>query len=261
MGWWSFDFKKGVIHIAIILATSVTYATNGMQTTFTIPFDYLRPAFVYATLDGVNLDSTEYEVSNRTVTFKTAPATGKTLRIYRNTPTQRLVSWADASILKAKDMTVYEVQQLHLIEEGQDWYKTKSMSLDEDVLKWEARHYPIQNVADPIQAQDAATVHYLKNTFMQNVVDPAINKYFGQSNVSIYAQRAREYMQEAGEHADTAKKWADVAKSYGLTCVRWQIGTVRDRDASKPNYGLNNIDLIISVPDVIKLNITGNSKV
>lgn len=250
-----------MIHIAIKLATSITYTANGIQTSFAIPFDYLRPAFVYVTLDGVEVDSKEFDVADRTVMFKTAPAHGLSVRIYRNTPTQRLVSWADASILKAKDMTVAEVQQLHLIEEGQDWYKTKSMTLDEDILKWEARHYPIQNLADPTNEQDAATVHYLKNAFMTDVVRPTINEYFGQSNMSIYTQRAKEYMQKSSDYADISKKWAEMAKDQALTCARWQIGNVRDRDPNKPDYGLNDVDLIINVPDTINLNVIGNSEV
>lgn len=209
----------------------------------------------------MDVERKQFEVVDHTVMFITAPANGLTVRIYRNTPTQRLVSWADASILKAKDMTVAEVQQLHLIEEGQDWYKTKSMTLDEDILKWEARNYPIQNLADPTNEQDAATMHYLKNAFMIETVRPTINEYFNQSNMSIYTQRAKEYMEKSSDYADISKKWAEMAKDQALTCARWQIGAVRDRESNKPDYGLNNVDLIINVPDLVKLNVIGDSEV
>ena len=45
-----------------------------------------------------------------------APTTLK-IKIYRVTTTKPLVGWADASVLKAADMTVQSTQLLHLAEE------------------------------------------------------------------------------------------------------------------------------------------------
>ena len=248
-----FDFVKEMITIAIKLATSITYTANGLQTSFAIPFDYLRPAFVYVALNGEDVSS-GFTVSDRVVMFDSAPEKDTTVRIYRSTPTTRLVSWADASILKAKDMTVAEVQQLHLIEEGQDWYKTKSLTLDEDDEAWEGRGYPIQNLADPRKDQDAVTKHFMENDFMNVFVLPSINKAFSASNVSSAAKDAQKYM-------EMARDYAEMVKDQALTCARWQIGVVRKRDPSKPTYGLDGNDLIINVPDVIKLTVLGDSEV
>lgn len=120
-----------MINIAIKLLTSVTYTATGEQTTFAIPFDYLRPAFVYVSVDEQNITE-GFEVVDRTVKFSTPPAKGAVVRIYRSTTTKRLVSWADASILKAKDMTAAEVQQLHLIEEEKDWSRENTVHIDKE---------------------------------------------------------------------------------------------------------------------------------
>ena len=123
--------EKRLIKIAIKLLTSVTYTATGDQTTFAIPFDYLRPAFIYVDINEQNITE-GFEVVDRTVKFSTPPAKDAVVRIYRSTTTKSLVSWADASILKAKDMTVAEVQQLHLIEEEKDWSRENTVHIDKE---------------------------------------------------------------------------------------------------------------------------------
>ena len=151
-----------MINIAIKLATSITYTTDGSQTNFSIPFDYLRPSFVHVAINDAEV-SEGFTVSNRGIMFDTAPAKDALVKIYRKTPTSRLVSWADASILKAIDMTIAEVQQLHILEETSDWTKTNSMALNDEGTAWQGWKHRIENVADPIEAQDVVTKHYLDN--------------------------------------------------------------------------------------------------
>ena len=102
---------------------SVTYTADGTQTVFSFPFDYLRKAFVFVEADGTALEQgTDFSVSGKTVVFATAPTAGTKLRIFRETETIPLVSWADASVLKAKDMTIQQVQVLHILEEYKGQY-------------------------------------------------------------------------------------------------------------------------------------------
>ena len=157
-----FIFVKEMINIAIKLATSITYTADGSQTNFSIPFDYLRPSFVHVAVNDAEV-SEGFTVSNRGIMFDTAPAKDALVKIYRKTPTSRLVSWADASILKAIDMTIAEVQQLHILEETSDWTKTNSMALNDEGTAWQGWKHRIENVADPIEAQDVVTKHYLDN--------------------------------------------------------------------------------------------------
>ena len=155
-------FVKEMINIAIKLATSITYTADGSQTNFSIPFDYLRPSFVHVAVNDAEV-SEGFTVSNRGIMFDTAPAKDALVKIYRKTPTSRLVSWADASILKAIDMTIAEVQQLHILEEASDWSKTNSIVLDEEGNTWQGRNCRMSNIADPTGAQDVVTKHYLDN--------------------------------------------------------------------------------------------------
>lgn len=157
-----FIFVKEMINIAIKLATSITYTADGSQTNFSIPFDYLRPSFVHVAINDAEV-SEGFTVSNRGIMFDTAPAKDALVKIYRKTPTSRLVSWADASILKAIDMTIAEVQQLHILEETSDWTKTNSMALNDEGTAWQGWKHRIENVADPVDAQDVVTKHYLDN--------------------------------------------------------------------------------------------------
>ena len=101
-------------------------------------------------------------VANRQVTFSPVPASGTLIVIKRQTSTERLVSWQDASVLKASDMTLAQVQQLHILEEQQDWIKTNSMVTD-DANRWNALNHRIINVSDPINDQDAVTKNYVEN--------------------------------------------------------------------------------------------------
>ena len=60
---------------------------------------------------------------------------------------------------------------------------------------------------------------------------------------------------------DQCKDYMEKAQGAALINVRWQIGNIKTRDPSKPTYGLDGNDLIINVPDVIKLTVLGDSNV
>lgn len=99
----------------------ITYTGNGATTQFDFPFDYLKKEFVCVSLDDNKLvNGEDYTVKQRTVTFAVAPAAGTSITIFRNTDTKRLVTWGNASVLKAVDMTLQQTQELHILEEHQD---------------------------------------------------------------------------------------------------------------------------------------------
>lgn len=152
-----------MIHIATELKTSITYTGTGSQKLFDIPFDYLRTSFVKTNVDDIVLTYGEdYVIINRQIEFTVAPISGSHVVIYRETTTDRLVSWADASVLKASDMTINQVQQLHILEEQQDWTKTNSIVM-EGTIGWNARFHRIINVGDPVEPQDAVTKQYVED--------------------------------------------------------------------------------------------------
>lgn len=217
-----FIFVKEMINIAIKLATSITYTADGSQTNFSVPFDYLRPSFVHVAVNDAEV-SEGFTISNRMVMFDAAPAKDAVVRIYRNTPTTRLVSWADASILKAIDMTIAEVQQLHILEEASDWSKTNSIVLDEESGVWQGRKCRVSNVADPTEAQDVVTKNYLENTedsFVQrmNTIKTQTEQFAntaGNNKDSAYksAQSASASAASAAESARLAETYKTVAET------------------------------------------------
>ena len=210
-----FIFAKEMINIAIKLATSITYTADGSQTNFSIPFDYLRPSFVHVAVNDEEV-SEGFTVSNRGIMFDSAPAKDVIVRIYRNTPTSRLVSWADASILKAIDMTIAEIQQLHILEEASDWSKTHSIALDDEGKAWQGRNCRMSNIADPVDAQDVVTKHYLDNE--EGSFTAAMNTLKTQTEQAASAassskESATKSAQSAELSATNAAKSAELAET------------------------------------------------
>lgn len=200
------------------MKTSVTYNGTGSQTRFDFPFDYLRKSFVRVSVDNEPMDNTaDYTIDSRTVVFHDAPPSNSIIRIYRETDTSRLVVWADASVLKASDMTIQQVQQLHILEEANDWTKTNSIVLNDEGNAWQGRNYRVSNVSDPTEAQDVVTKHYLENTedsFVQrmNAIKTQTEQFAntaGNSKDSAYKSA-----QEGSTSAASAAESARLAEGY-----------------------------------------------
>jgi hypothetical protein len=107
------------------------YAGNGSTTSFSVPFPYLLKAHVKAYL-GFNIldgtfaselaDGAGFTWSSGTqITCSTAPASGQTLTVIRQTPNAtRLVDWQDGSNLIAGDLDTADLQNLYVVQEQQD---------------------------------------------------------------------------------------------------------------------------------------------
>ena len=67
------------------------YPGNGSQTVFPFTFEYLEQDEVKVLIDGSLLASTQYSFATATsLSFNTAPASGTTIRIYRDTDVDTL---------------------------------------------------------------------------------------------------------------------------------------------------------------------------
>lgn len=225
---------------------SVVYEGNGSQTIFLFPFDYLRKAFIYAQ-DVQNENVTDlvqgvdFEMDNsRHIHLKTALKAGHILRIFRKTTTQPLVEWQDASVLRSADLTLQEVQLLHLAEETSDKV-TDSAGLSVDPMNtnlWNANFKRIGNVLDPVVPQDVVTLNYIQankdglinqikatgqneiqditntsNRVLTNIKDTG-NSYIRtqtslKDTTNTYANTALTYKNQAGNYKDIAQKWAE----------------------------------------------------
>ena len=202
-----------------ILKTTVTYKGNGTQTNFDFPFDYLRKSFVKVTIDDKTV--TEFSVDNRTVRFDTPPKQDSIIVIYRETTTDRLVSWADASVLKAADMTISQVQQLHIIEESKEWSIVNSMVLNGD-NEWEGRNHKIVNVLDPSAPQDVVTKNYMET----------VQGGFVQENTEL-KNEATKQAQIATTKANEADVSAKAAKVSETNAKASELAAKASQDAAK----------------------------
>lgn len=152
------------------MASTITnYQGNGSTTDFNVPFDYLAKKFVKVTVDsreklgGDYGDTTKdyFFVDKTTIRFNTAPASGTEIIIRRYTSaTDRIVSFKDASVLKAKDLDVSTIQTIHIAEEGRDIIND-ALIVDKEG-NWDAKGKRIVNVGDPIDDNDAITLKFYK---------------------------------------------------------------------------------------------------
>ena len=166
----------------------IFYQGDGTQTQYSFPFDYLRKAFVHVSLisDEKSEELTQgkdYTVNDRQVTL-VAP-TGLKIKIYRVTTTKPLVGWADASVLKAADMTVQATQLLHLAEETSDIAQEGGLSKDGADNIWDARYNKIKNLLDPTAPGDAVNLNYI--TKNQNSLLTQLRDTGAAQNASIEA--------------------------------------------------------------------------
>lgn len=148
------------------------------------------------------------------------------IKIYRVTTTKPLVGWADASVLKAADMTVQSTQLLHLAEETSDLAQDGGLSKDGADNIWDARYNKIKNLLDPTEPRDAVTLNYI--TKNQNSLLNQLKNAGAAQNSSIVstgdAQNAR--LTATGDNQNTRltttgdtqnKRLTDTGDSYVST--------------------------------------------
>ena len=197
---------------------AVTYKANVYYkegvTSFVIPFDYLKKAFVKAetigTVGSMSLTYIEdYSIEGDTLYLKEPLAKGAQLHIYRETPTDSVVDFVDASILRAKHLNVLQLQILHIIEESQDYIKINALSLtkiDEMSEVFDAYYHRIINLANPQKEGDATNKRYVDTatkTVEESVVDKAVKASVAsavdetkQAVVSIAIDEVRQIIQD-----------------------------------------------------------------
>lgn len=199
-------------------STIANYQGNGSTTDFNVPFDYLAKKFVKVTVDsreklgGDYGDTTKdyFFVDKTTIRFNTAPASGTEIIIRRYTSaTDRIVSFKDASVLKAKDLDVSTVQTIHIAEEGRDVIND-ALIVDKEG-NWDARGHRIVNVGGPIDDTDAVNFKFYK--------DDAMGAY--QARLKAEASRDAAKVSETNSKASevNAKESEDTAKTSAGTAV------------------------------------------
>lgn len=211
----------------------VEYEVNdGTQKTYTFPFSYLRKKFVMVSI--LHSDASEtaleygvgYTVNDLSVSLTTPAQVGEHIIIYRQTSTDKIVTWNDGSILLARDMNTEDAQMLHLQEEQQDYIMAHAISTkvtsDKEVL-WDALNHRVSNVSDPKDPQDAVTKHYMETVQGGFVATNTIlvQKATEQASAAKSSQEAAKTSETNAHTSETnseishqkAKKWAEATDS------------------------------------------------
>lgn len=194
-------------------STIIIYEGDGTRTDFTIPFDYLKKSFVTVRLgtgntltggDYGDTGSDYYFLDKTTIRLKVAPASGESLTIRRYTSaTERVVTFKDASILKATDLDTSQVQAFHIAEEGRDILED-SLSVNREG-NWDAKDKRITNVGAPVADNDAMTYGIYKADAL------------GALHSKIAAEKARDRAVEAETNSKKSEENAKLSETKAKT--------------------------------------------
>ena len=206
--------------------------TDGTQTTYTFPFSYLRKQFVMVSILHSDASETaleygvDYTINDLSMSLTTPAQVGEHIIIYRQTSTDKIVTWNDGSILLARDMNTEDAQMLHLQEEQQDYITAHAISTkvtsDKEVL-WDALNHRVTNVSDPKDPQDVVTKHYMETVqggfvAANTILVQEATKQASAAKTSQEAAKASETNAHTSEtnselSHQNAKKWAEATES------------------------------------------------
>ena len=196
-------------------STIIIYEGDGTRTDFTVPFDYLKKSFVTVRLDPSttltggdygDTGSDYYFLDKTTIRLKVAPASGESLTIRRHTSaTERVVTFKDASILKATDLDTSQMQAFHIAEEGRDAINDAIIGDKEG--NWDAKGHRIINVGTPIKDNDAVNLEYYKKD-VEGVYQARLNAEKARDAAKVSEANAKSSENSASDSALLAKDWA-----------------------------------------------------
>lgn len=208
------------------LKASVSFVGDGTTNKFYFGFDYINKQFVKVQIgnEGQSLTyPSDYTVDDRSVVLKDTPAVGVAIRVYRETSSDRIVEWADGAFIKASQMTLENLQQLHLIEEAQDYPILNSLSKYPDGVNFNALGSRVINVSDPKDPQDAVTKNYMETVQGGFVAANTIlvQEATKQASAAKSSQEAAKTSETNAHTSETnseishqkAKKWAEATDS------------------------------------------------
>lgn len=204
---------------------SVIYEGNASQLVYAFPFDYLRKKFVkvediYTNITELTM-GVDYTVEDKQVRLVKGIPLGHSVKIYRETTTAPLVEWQDASVLRSADLSLQEVQLLHLAEETADRVFDSGMSTAYDNPNcWDGQYKRIINALDPIEDGDVVTLRYI--TANQDSLLNQLKNTGATQNSSIVA---------TGDSQN--KRLTDTGNSYASTMTTLKdTATIKANDAS-----------------------------
>ena len=206
--------------------TVATYDLNGSAREFDFPFDYLSRGFVKVTIIGterrtltVGADYTFVSTNRIRTNLIYGPPAWNQIEVRRETSTtERLVDFQDASILRAADLNLSELQVLHVAEEARE-AATETIGTN-NFGHLDARGRRIVNVIDPVDPLDVVNRRWYEadvNGVYQNRLaaeqarDRAKEWATKSTQVEPGMESAKTYAGIAGGHSSAASSSASSA--------------------------------------------------
>nr|DAO40063.1 MAG TPA: tail fiber protein [Caudoviricetes sp.] len=206
--------------MALKLRTVMTYPLDGSTVDFSITFEYLARKFVSVTLIGkdrkelvLNQDFRFTTKTQITTAHAWSPSDGYTMiEIRRYTSaTDRLVDFADGSILRAYDLNIAQIQTLHVAEEARD-LTADTISVNNDG-HLDARGRRIVNLANAVEDRDAISFGQVK-TMNQNSWQARNESLQFRNEAETFRNQAEGFKNTSGTNATNTYKWRNDAEGF-----------------------------------------------
>ena len=208
-----------------------TYTGDGSQTSFSITFDYLSetvvtgasPEGILVYLDDVKQTS-GYTINTTTVDFSVAPGSGVAVLILRSTPrtkSDRLIDFADATVLTEAQLDTSALQLLYIAQEAFEQSTSGGsatptyLPYSASLTAWDAESQRVTRVATPTGSTDAVNKGWADLYFMP----------FDYTALVWNAQRSGINAPMAGL-ADPAQNQQAATKKYVDDIAQWGIAGV-----------------------------------
>jgi hypothetical protein len=210
----------------------ISYTGNSSTTSFAIPFSFIDQTHIEVFLNGTSTSA--FTISSSTLTFSTAPATGVTILIKRNTPkSARLVDFIDGSVLTEADLDRSADQNFYIAQEVVDDGLSK-LGLDTDD-KYNANSKVIKNLASPVADTDAVNKAFISTNL------PNINTVAGiAANVTTVAGISGNVTTVANNNADVSTVATNIAS----------VNTAATNIAAINTVNTNIADIITTANDL-----------
>lgn len=220
------------INVSIFKARVEYEVTDASVKTYSFPFPYLRKEFIKVSILHTDSSITaltygvDYSVDDLTITLVTSPSMSEHLIIYRETTTDKIITWNDGSILLAKDMNTEDAQMLHLQEEQKDYLIANALATSVTDTKetiWSAQNHRVTDVSDPKEPQDVVTKHYMESvqdgfvsrntSLLEQATTQATNAKNSASSSATSASQSASSASASETSNQSSKKWAEATDS------------------------------------------------